>query len=473
MDKLRLDNYKSKIITYGVTGKEVTCKAYLGITYCEYPVDTIQKLNIFVPAAYYRGEAINGYSQCTAPIFLPNTVGGYMPGFADEPVYNAETGKVNAVFAALEHGYVVVSGGVRGRTTGKGKAPALIVDMKAIIRFIRYNRDLMPGDVERIVTNGTSAGGALSALAGASGDSMDFEPYLAEIGAASERDDIFAASCYCPIHNLEHADAAYEWQFGGLRDYHRTKHLNTENGYIRIPEDGDMTDRQMSLSEKLKALFPAYVNSLKLTDENGESLSLNTDGEGSFLNYIKAQILNSAQRELDKKDSAKQWSDLVVKGSAVEMHPAISVQTKKALDVDWKTYVKAMTRMKPAPAFDATDLTSPENEEFGSDEFNARHFTAFSMENTEVEAQMAPQYLIKMLNPLEYISKAKTAKYWRIRHGAYDRDTSLAIPVILNLYLLKHGYNVDFFLPWGLPHSGDYDLEELFEWIDKICREGE
>ena len=33
-----------------------------------------------------------------------------------------------------------------------------------------------------------------------------------------------------------------------------------------------------------------------------------------------------------------------------------------------------------------------------------------------------------------------------------------------------HGYDVDFFLPWGLPHSGDYDLEELFDWIDGICK---
>lgn len=31
----------------------------------------------------------------------------------------------------------------------------------------------------------------------------------------------------------------------------------------------------------------------------------------------------------------------------------------------------------------------------------------------------------------------------------------------------KH-YNVDFALPWGLPHSGDYDLEELFAWIDGL-----
>jgi len=25
-------------------------------------------------------------------------------------------------------------------------------------------------------------------------------------------------------------------------------------------------------------------------------------------------------------------------------------------------------------------------------------------------------------------------------------------------------------LPWEIPHSGDYDLDELFQWIDGICK---
>lgn len=56
------------------------------------------------------------------------------------------------------------------------------------------------------------------------------------------------------------------------------------------------------------------------------------------------------------------------------------------------------------------------------------------------------------------IGRADTAKYWRIRHGSFDRDTSLAIPVILATMLENNGCDVDFHLPWGLPHSGDYDI---------------
>ena len=37
--------------------------------------------------------------------------------------------------------------------------------------------------------------------------------------------------------------------------------------------------------------------------------------------------------------------------------------------------------------------------------------------------------------------------------------------------LKNKGYDVDFALPWGLPHSGDYDMEELFGWIDGICKQ--
>ncbi len=30
------------------------------------------------------------------------------------------------------------------------------------------------------------------------------------------------------------------------------------------------------------------------------------------------------------------------------------------------------------------------------------------------------------------------------------------------------GYDVDFFLPWNRPHSGDYNLDSLFSWLASI-----
>jgi hypothetical protein len=486
---LRFDTRKYEIKTCEMEGRSITYRAFEGLEYCASPADAIQKLNVFVPELYYHGEKKNGYDIKTAPIFLPNTVGGYMPGPVDEPGRD-HIGRINSIFCALEHGYVVASAGVRGRTSGKvsteffegskagtsgsdtgkmvGRAPAFIVDMKAAIRYLRYNKDVIPGDTEHMITSGTSAGGALSALTGATGNSMDYEPYLKQIGAAEERDDIFAASCYCPIHNLEHADAAYEWMFCGQNDFYRTKHVRTENGIERVPFTGTMTEKQIQLSEQLKNLFPAYLNSLHLTAPDGTGLTLDESGEGSFLDYVSSFVKKSAQKELDTHDSAMHLASLAVKGSEVEAQSWLRIENGCVKSVDWNGFIKAITRMKAAPAFDALNLKSPENEEFGTEEVDAKHFTVFSQENSEVESELADPSIIRMMNPTEYIGQPGTAPHWRIRHGAFDRDTSLAIPVILATLLENRGYDVDFHLPWGLPHSGDYDLDELFAWIDQI-----
>ena len=85
---------------------------------------------------------------------------------------------------------------------------------------------------------------------------------------------------------------------------------------------------------------------------------------------------------------------------------------------------------------------------------------------------MADAMSVKMMNPMAYIGakEASNAQHWRIRHGTIDRDTSLAIPVILATQLQGSGKHVDFALPWNRPHSGDYDLEELFAWAEKVTR---
>lgn len=489
-DVLLFQDDRYEIKTCELEERKITYRAFEEIQYCERPADPIQKLNIFVPESYYHGGRINGYSLQTAQIFMPNTVGGYMPGPADRPGRDFK-GAVNAVFAALEHGYVVASAGVRGRTSGMksqeffvggkadgeesdtgravGKAPAFIVDMKAAIRYLRRNRERIPGDTERIITSGTSAGGALSALTGASGNSADYEPYLEEIGAARERDDIFAANCYCPIHNLEHADMAYEWLFNGCDEFCNRAFRKIDGKVQETTAKGRLTEKQIALSGQLKRLFPAYVNALALQDEKGDALELHENGEGSLKEYIGRLLLASAQRELDTHDSAGRLGRLAVKGSEVERQACLTIEGGEVKALDWNLFVRTITRMKPVLAFDALDLRSPENEEFGTTETAAKHFTEFSRANSEVNGEMAEQRLIRMLNPLSYIGKADTAKYWRIRHGAFDRDTSLAIPVILEAALRKHGCEVDFFLPWGLPHSGDYDLDELFAWVDELC----
>jgi len=469
---LRFDEGKFEIRSLTAGDKTARFRAYEGIVYCERPVDDIQRLNLYVPEAYYRGEGINGYSLKTAPIFVPNTVGGYMPGAAMVPGVNSFDGQPNSALKALLHGYVVCCPGIRGRTSGcegrrTGRAPALIVDMKAAIRYLRFNRDIIPGDTDRIITNGTSAGGALSALAGATGNSPDYDEYLREIGAADAPDDIFAASCYCPIINLEHADMAYEWLFNKEHTFHRLR-FEPENGVPKfVPVTGELTDEQISISDELCAAFPGYLNSLGLHDEAGNPLTLEADGTGSFREYVKRFVIESANRELETRTASTVLSRLAVPESAIEQQDYLIYENGRVIDLNWDGFVSRITRMKAVPAFDSLDLNSPENEVFGTSEIHARHFTEAGLKYGKA-GDMADPHQVALVNPMNYTGNCGTARHWRIRHGAFDRDTSLAVPVLLSAALRAAGCDVDFALPWGLPHSGDYDLEDTFRWIDGL-----
>ncbi|MGN0477962.1 MAG: subtype B tannase [Hominenteromicrobium sp.] len=453
--------------TMEIDGQTLRYRAFENIPYAAHPVDAkLQVMHIFAPEIYFEGGSVGPYSLHTAPIFLPNTVGGYMPGPADHPGRDFR-GAPNSIFQALVHGYVVASPGLRGREmqneAGKflGTAPAVIVDYKAAVRFLHRNAASIPGDAEKIISNGTSAGGAISALLGASGNHPDYAPYLAALGAADARDDIFAASCYCPITNLDHADMAYEWEFNGINDFHRMRMIPPQHEGERpqfVPFDGEMTAEQRELSDGLKPLFQDYVNSLQLLDENGMPLTLNADGTGTLCGAICRLVLASAQKELDagRDLSAFDW---------------LTVENGRAAAVDFKAYIAFRTRMKTAPAFDNTAFGTPENELFGTADTKYRHFTAFSAAHSSVNGELADEDQIRMMNPMPYIGDARstTARYYRIRHGSVDRDTSLAIPTLLAAKLRCAGTDTDLAFPWGIPHAGDYDLPELFAWIDTIC----
>ena len=486
-DALDFDSSSGVEKTLTCDGREIKFIAYENIPYVAELASELQKLSVYIPAEYLRGEMINGYSAKTAPIFLPNGVGGYMPGKILEPSENDRmSGGANASLVALSRGLVVISPAIRGRTTTMngvyvGKAPALIVDYKAAVRWIRHNRDKLPaGDVEKIISNGTSAGGALSALLGATGNAPEYQTYLNVLGAADERDDIFASSDYCPITNLENADAAYEWIFYGENKYFPAmwqlqdleargknspakialdKPLNADaaNNPVPVKKSSEMTAEEIRVSKILRDAFPAYVNSLNLRDANGNPLTLDKNGNGSFKTFVKQKYIESAQAALDSgKDlSGVNW---------------LKIKSGRVVDVDLKKYPAAVTRMKAAPAFDKLDLSSGENDEFGDDRNNPKHFSTTNIYST---GEFANDGLIALLNPMNFIGRndVTTAKFFRIRHGSADRDTSLAVPAILALKLQNNGVNVNFSVPFGQGHGGDYDLPELFDWIDSICKD--
>lgn len=486
---LDFDQQKYEKQTLEYNGQKLEVRAFEKIVYVAHPVDTVyQTMNIYIPEAYFNGGSINGYSAETAPVFFPNQVGGYMPamaastkgsGFGGMPPMGGGNGnrpqgmpegnrppmdrpqKENTVLAALSKGYIVASAGARGRTnkdangTFYGKAPAGIVDLKAAVRYLKYNDKVMPGDANKIISNGTSAGGAMSTLLGATGDNPDYQPYLDELGAANAGDAIFAVSAYCPITNLEHADMAYEWQFNGVNIYQKRGAPGAQES-----SSADLTDTQIKVSANLKALFPAYVNSLQLKGNDGSLLALDENGNGSFKTLVKSYVIESANKALSS-------------GTDLSQHTWLTIQDGKVTDLDWDAYIRYMERMKTPPAFDALDLSSGENNEFGTATVDNQHFTEYGQQNSTVDkATRIDEHIVKMMNPMYYISapNTQTSKYWRIRHGSKDKDTGLAISAILATYLQNKEYSVDYALPWDKPHSGDYDLDELFRWIDSISK---
>ncbi len=80
------DKFETRSIKAGE--KEVKFRAYEGIVYVANPVDNeYQRLNFYVPAQYFEdgkdknSKNVTGkFDAVSAPIFLPNSIGGYMPG---------------------------------------------------------------------------------------------------------------------------------------------------------------------------------------------------------------------------------------------------------------------------------------------------------------------------------------------------------------------------------------------------------
>ncbi len=475
---------KSRMTAYD--GTEVCYTAYERLFYVTNVEDSAyQFLNVYVP---------DGATQQT-PIFLRTYVGGYMASPAAQPQAGDATGR------ALQEGYVVVIPGTRGRnstivadkayakahkgvkkgqTIYTGRAPKAILDLKAAIRYLRHFDKQMPGDAERIITDGTSAGGAMSALMGATGNNPEYASLLKAMGAADERDDVFASICYCPIIDLEHADMAYEWLYGQT-DSRRA-----------------LDDTHKQYTKELAAMFPAYVNSLNLHKTDGTPLTAD-----NYLDYLKSEIIRSAQiaknagAEIPDSigfsfttEAGGMFAAPINGGIRPQMQggqPPMGMRPMRGgmgrrqgeyiTDLDMQkylNYVVSTQALKGVPAFDSQiegiNNASGENEEFGNETGSSVNFTDYTAQKNGTTVSDAIRQNVRLMNPMCFIGDGKTtvAPHWYIRHGARDRDTAFPVPVNFATKLQNAGKDVNFLLAWNRPHSGDYALDELFEWIDKI-----
>jgi acetyl esterase/lipase len=471
-DPLAFDAAAFTELTETIGGHEVTYRFWKAIPYVSKPVDAAyQSLNISLPVAI-DGKAIDASK---APILLANSVGGYMPSSVADATgigggamgampqggaapTEAPSGSAMMVAGgemvsnaklALAAGYVVVEPGARGRTlkdsggTYYGVAPAAIVDLKAAVRYLRHNAGVVPGNTDWIVSSGTSAGGALSALLGASADDPIYADELAAIGAADASDAIFASGDWCPITDLEHADMAYEWNWGS-----------------NATQSGTQVDQ--TVSNELKGRFADYQASLALTGSNGPLLA-DTYADHLLATYLQpaATAYLAALSEADR-------------AAYLAANPAIAWADGKA-SFSWADFLAHVgARKKSVPPFDAFDLSAGENNLFGHGTTEARHFTTYSLRHAtgnpaaELDADLGKT--LDQMNPMRFIlaDNPKRARHWWIRVGTKDSDTSLTVVGNLAAALANRGDDVDAAMYWDAGHGANEDADAFIAWIGKV-----
>jgi len=474
-----INNYES--MTGTVDNKEIKYRAFEYIPYVSNPIDIDQQyINIYIPEEYFNNGTVNGYNTQTAPIFMPNNVGGYMPSQPMAP--KVENNKPNSALYALSRGYVVASPATRGRTNKAsdgnfiGKAPAVIVDLQAATAYLHANDATMPGNAKRIITNGTSAGGAVSLLQGATGNTSDYQPYLQALGAATASTDVYASSAYAPITNLDAADMAYEWSYNGITSFNKVTMGQGELPQANVGgapapmqrsvQRMNLTNDDVAYSDLLKSHFPDYVNNLQLRDRTGVILKLDKKGNGTFKQYVKSFIIDAANKAKSNGADLSRYSFLI-----------LDKNTGLVKDIDWDAYNSFTSRSKVPGAFDSRFNDSGENSLFGTSTSDTNHFTitaALHDTTTNNDVYVENAKIVTMMNPMNYLGSpsATNAKYYRIRYGTADSNTSVAIPLIVGTRAQNLGYSVDMATPFGVDHAGDYDLQDLFNWMDSIVKNG-
>ena len=271
----------------------------MGIYYCENSLNEENEVfEIYVPGEFLKGEKGNNekykctinkngvkskYIAETAPIVLDIESKDCIEQKPHE-TYNFEN-----VTKFTNEGYIYIWPCYRGIKENQeikndeeyGEAIIDgITDLKSVVRFYRYNKEVLPGNSDRIIAFGNNDGGTKSALLGVSGDSALYYSKLSSVGAimdysdeTSISDGINATMCCSNINSLQILKKSYSWIIEQF----------LENNDFEAISDNAIK-------------YASYINYLKLKSEDGSLLflinSLNQERytKGTYYDYILREL---------------------------------------------------------------------------------------------------------------------------------------------------------------------------------------
>lgn len=467
-----------------------------------------QTMLIYAPSEYFNTdengnvESINydnvknGYTAKTAPIIFLNECGGWR---SSSP-RSCET-------SYIDEGFVYVTCGARSRdamssdgSIHTGKAPMQMADLKSGVVELRANDEVIPGDKNKIISIGTSGGGQMSSILGASGDMKEYYPYMYEAGTlgvtknadgtyeSAYKDNIFAAQNYCPIADIENADLAYAWWWVDLVD-----------------DGGIYNDSITSFEKRLQELeaeeYIKYLNSLNLKDENGTSLTLTGLRSGTYYDEILRNISDALNAfvlagGINVEDTYEDYNSWLTKNKDGEY----SVTDLRGFMIGTGL---AKNRNKAIPGFDSKDK-SAENNAFGRAEIDTVHFSksvaailknnyeelskleGFDKEQVDayiedtldgvdasfISNQTALLNATHILLGTDGLNAVNPVKYYRNRSGTADQHTSFGIGFNILTAAAMRGINVDYSLVWNMTHGNNEGTSTgtFIDWVNRISK---
>lgn len=516
----------------------------IGTAYVSNPATTdYENLSIYVPGAYLTATPNSDGTTYTATVDKKGTVGQYSAETApivipvNTPGYSAQSPATSYNFSAvsdyLAAGLVYVWPGLRGTSSSTdtltGDAPWGVTDLKAAVRYLRYNRGVLPGSTDSVFLFGMSGGGAQDTVAGASGDSALYLPYLRSIGAAMEdadgrslSDAVNGVMAWCPITNLPEANLSYEWNMGQFASTGTRAAGTWTSAY----------------SKDLAGAYATYVNNLGLRDEHGKRLELSKSSSGTYLagsyyEHLLSVITTSLNNFLadttfpytytppsgppgssstsSSSTTYETVADYIAYLNSSSTWVDYDAGTGKATVLSLEGFVNSQKNAsKPVGAFDGYSRGQTENGVFGTGLDAPLHFapltrdviaknqsayaaysdwdssygaSAYDSDFAEVDnIGKDVAWRVNAYNPMYYLSPAlggykrsQVAPHWRIRTGIAQGDTGNTTEINLALALSNYGISsIDFATVWAEGHTEaertGSPTTNFIAWVESIVK---